>query len=122
MPKYTLERFQLRYWSKINKNGSIPAHCPELGNCWERTPKVREPPYGMMTFNGKSTAMHRISWILAYGEIPDGLWVLHKCDNRLCVRPDHLWLGTPKDNTQDMMRKGRHKKAYTVSSRNRIGG
>lgn len=51
---------------------------------------------------------YRTSWRIHRGEIPAGLCVLHRCDNRLCVNPDHLWLGTKKENTHDMIRKDRH--------------
>jgi hypothetical protein len=50
---------------------------------------------------------HRVAWELAFGPIPEGLWVLHHCDNPPCVRPDHLFLGTNLDNVQDKCRKGR---------------
>ena len=53
----------------------------------------------------------RAAWILRYGSIPAGLAVLHKCDNPRCVEINHLFLGTLKDNTQDMLRKGRHRPA-----------
>lgn len=52
---------------------------------------------------------HRVSWELAYGPIPPGLFVCHHCDNPPCVRPDHLFVGTPRDNTLDRDRKGRHR-------------
>lgn len=51
---------------------------------------------------------HRLAWVQAYGPIPDGLSVLHTCDTRACVNPEHLFLGTHKDNTLDMVAKGRH--------------
>lgn len=54
------------------------------------------------------TTAHRISWMLKHGEIPQGMEVLHRCDNPKCVNADHLFLGTPMDNTRDMMAKGRH--------------
>ena len=55
----------------------------------------------------KVEGAHRIAWQKTNGEIPDGLWVLHKCDVKLCINPDHLFLGTASDNTLDMLAKGR---------------
>lgn len=63
--------------------------------------------YGALYLSGKKISAHRAAWILFRGPIPEGLDVLHKCDNRLCVKPSHLFLGTDIDNMQDCVRKGR---------------
>ena len=63
--------------------------------------------YGYMSVNGRQTLAHRISWELHYGPIPEGIDVLHRCDRPWCVRPACLFLGTAKENGQDMMQKGR---------------
>ena len=55
----------------------------------------------------KTLRTHRLSWELTYGKIPENKLVCHKCDVKLCVNPEHLFVGTSKDNTQDMIRKGR---------------
>jgi hypothetical protein len=107
-----------RFWSKVNKDGPIPEHCPELGPCWIWTGYLAKKGYGSIS-SGRSQGehpfkpinVHRVSWLIHYAEIPEGLSVLHHCDNPPCVRPDHLFLGTPHENTQDMMRKGRHIRA-----------
>jgi len=63
--------------------------------------------YGRTTFNGKRILAHRLSWETAFGKIPKGLYVLHKCDNRACTNIGHLFLGTIKENALDMVAKGR---------------
>lgn len=73
--------------------------------------------YGRIKFKGKAIKAHRLSWILHNGEIPEGQLVCHKCDVRLCVNPDHLFLGTPGDNIRDMVAKGRQAKGETHYSR-----
>lgn len=89
-----LENF-LKYVSK-EKNG-----------CWNWTSNLDSRGYGQIRRQRKTFHAHRFSWQLHKSEIPDGLCVLHRCDNPRCVNPEHLWLGTLSDNTQDMIAKGR---------------
>lgn len=63
--------------------------------------------YGLFYWGGKRFGAHRAAWVIAYGEIPEGLCVCHRCDNPPCVRLDHLFLGTVKENTRDACEKGR---------------
>lgn len=80
-----------------------------LTKCWEWPFAKRPNGYGQRTYKGKTWGAHKAAFDEAYGPVPRGIWVLHICDNRLCVRPSHLFLGTPKDNQQDMVNKGRKK-------------
>lgn len=68
--------------------------------------------YGMARHGGRSMGKHRRAWIEANGEIPEGMFVLHSCDNKSCYNVDHLFLGTQAENMQDMVRKGRRVKNY----------
>lgn len=79
--------------------------------CWLWTGHVNCRGYGQVSFRGTKyggRTAHRVSYILFVGAIPTGMFVLHKCDVRCCVNPDHLWLGTHLDNQRDKCRKGRH--------------
>jgi hypothetical protein len=76
--------------------------------CWLWVAGKNGDGYGNWSLDGQSINAHRASYVLFVGEILDGLSVLHTCDNPSCVNPDHLWLGTYKDNAQDRAKKGRN--------------
>lgn len=83
-----------------------------VGSCWEWTGGLAGGGYGHFMYYAakdwiRQVPSHRFVWEMLYGPIPDGLLVCHTCDNRKCVRPSHLWLGTDQDNADDKMRKGR---------------
>jgi len=106
MDQKTLNRF----WSKVNKYGKTMNHMETP--CWEWTASLRSG-YGQFTYPQKQMFAHRFSWLVHCGEIPEGdhygtTCVLHKCDNRKCVNPEHLFLGSNVDNIADKMSKGRH--------------
>ena len=88
-----------RFFSKIEKKSSE--------ECWCWTGLKNTKGYGQITINSKKYIAHRVSWVLYNGAIPEGLLVCHTCDNRLCLNPMHLFLGTNKDNMRDMVEKGR---------------
>ncbi len=85
------KEIQRRFWAKVNKTDG----------CWLWIACKATCGYGRFNFRGRINNAHRVSWIITNGEIPNGLWVLHKCDVRLCVNPNHLYLGTAKDNAHD---------------------
>lgn len=86
-----------RFWSKVNKTD----------DCWEWTGGLVSG-YGTINIDKRTYKAHRLSWIIHNGPIPDGMFICHHCDNRRCVRPDHLFVGTASDNMRDMVSKGRH--------------
>lgn len=99
-----------RFWAKVDKNG--PPH-PILGTpCWLWTAARSHRNYGLWSPYSNTAPQigaHRYAFHLAYPDVPlpDQIEVCHRCDNPPCVRPDHLFLGTPSDNALDSSRKGR---------------
>ena len=90
---------ECRFWDKVNIKG------PD--ECWLWQAGKMPDGYGCFWMNNKNITTHRTVWELTYGPIPDGLLVCHHCDTPLCVNPKHLFLGTQKDNSTDMVLKGR---------------
>ena len=87
-----------RFWSHVDRSGE----------CWTWTASKNRRGYGWFVISsGYQRGAHRVSWWIAFGAIPDGQWVLHRCDNPPCVRPDHLLLGTNIENSADRDAKGR---------------
>jgi hypothetical protein len=101
------EKTIARFWSKVDKDGPVPAHRPELGPCWIWTAGHFDTGYGSFWMNGKSHGAHCVSLDIALGPSVEGLQSLHRCDVRPCVRPDHLFRGTHDDNMADKVSKGR---------------
>lgn len=97
--------WEQRFWSKVRKSDD---------GCWEWTGSLDKNGYGQVWIGGKYRKPHRVTYELTFGNICDGFFVCHKCDNPACVRPDHLFLGTIRDNNNDRTRKGRSARGEKV--------
>ena len=87
-----------RFWPKVDRKES---------GCWLWNANKNNKGYGMFHVIGNKKLAHRISWQLRYGEIPEGMHVLHLCNTPACVKPTHLFLGTHQENMQDKLNHGR---------------
>ena len=96
---YVAKPIEQRFWPKVRRG---------LDNeCWEWTGSDKGNGYGQVLCRGRVQSAHRVAFEIANGPIPSGLFVCHRCDNKRCCNPSHLFLGTPSDNVNDMHAKGR---------------
>jgi len=105
---YTMKSVKERFWEKVQIGGS--------NECWPWRGSLNPKDYGRFLLDGKIQLAHRVAWILVNSLIPEGMCILHHCDNPPCCNVSHLFMGTKADNARDMYAKGRD--TYTTN-RNR---
>lgn len=93
----------------MNQKEDVFNRCLIGDGCWEWTGGTTSYGYGVMSFQNHTVGAHRLAWEAWHEQlVPAGLYVLHHCDNPPCIRPDHLYVGTPSENMFDKVAKGRH--------------
>lgn len=99
-----------RFLSNVDQTAS--------SGCWEWRGISNSNGYGRFLYKNQHRLAHRFSYELFFGSIPAGMNICHHCDNRMCVKPDHLWLGTQSENLSDAVAKGRMRRPDTRAYRN----
>lgn len=87
------------FWLNVDRS--------DPNGCWEWTGRRKPAGYGSLFIRGKNLVAHRVAWRLVCGPIPPGMFICHHCDNPPCCNPDHLFIGTARDNVRDAIAKGR---------------
>jgi hypothetical protein len=106
LPARAVERF----WKRVTKTDA----------CWTHGGSVASHGYPQATLRGRSQPAHRVSWMIHHGPIPAGTMVLHRCNNKLCVHPDHLYLGDHRQNMDDVCRAGHPSRKLTEADVGRV--
>lgn len=101
-----------RFWAKVEKLGD--------DDCWNWIGSARTRGYGVISKNGKQTSATHVSLEIHGTIVPNGLWVLHKCDNPRCVNPSHLYVGTPRQNSRDAVLRDRFRRKLTPKQASEI--
>jgi hypothetical protein len=101
-------KIQKRFFAKVQKTSS----------CWLWTASCARRGYGSFSIAKRTVRAHRVSYLIHYGQVPEGMFVCHTCDTPQCVNPSHLFLGSHQDNVDDMVRKGRSPKTRMIGECN----